>query len=316
MKRNKISVIGAGQVGMITAQKILERDLGDVILIDIVEGIPQGKALDLAESAWVEKYEATITGSNDYSSIEGSDIVVMTAGFPRKPGMSREDLLKTNAKIVEDAVKEIVKNAPNSIIIMVTNPLDIMTYFAHKISNFGDKRVMGMAGILDSSRFCYFIADALKVSVKDVQAMVLGGHGDSMVPLPRHSTVSGIPLPDLISNDQIEKLATRTRKAGTEIVNLLKTGSAFFSPGISGSLMVESILRDQKRVLPACVKLNGQYGLKDVFVGVAVKIGIGGAEEIVELKLSSDELSLLTKSAETVRKGMAELDQLLSTAKA
>lgn len=312
MKRYKISVIGAGQVGMIAAQKLLEKELGDVVLIDVVEGMPQGKALDLAESAWVGRYEASIMGSNDFSKVEGSDIVIMTAGFPRKPGMSREDLLITNAKIVEGAVKEIIKNAPNAFIIMVTNPLDTMTYFAHKISKFGDKRVMGMAGVLDTSRFCYFIADELKVSVKDVSAMVLGGHGDTMVPLPRHSTVSGIPLPDIMAKDKIEKLADRTRKAGTEIVNLLKTGSAFFSPGISSALMAESILRDQKRILPGCVRLTGQYGLKDVFVGVPVKLGKEGVEEIVELKLSDEELSLLTKSADSVKKGMVELDQLLA----
>jgi malate dehydrogenase len=312
MPRKKISVIGAGQVGATTAQYLVQRELGDIVLLDIIEGMPQGKSLDLSHLTPLYGHDATIIGTNNYEMIKGSDIVVMTAGFPRKPGMTREDLLKTNAQIVIQAMEYVVKYANNAIVIVVTNPLDIMTYLAYKVTKFPKNRIMGMAGVLDSTRFRYHIAEALKVSVKDVQAMVLGSHGDSMVPLPRYSTVAGISLVDLLPKEEITKLVERTRNAGTEIVGLLKTGSAYYAPAESITVMVESIVKDENRILPASVKLEGEYGASDVFIGVPIKLGENGVKEIIQLKLTDEEMAAFNKSVEAAKKGISELEKLVS----
>ncbi len=301
MKRPKISIIGAGNVGATTAHWIAAKELGDIVLVDIVEGIPQGKALDLQESGPVENFDVSINGSNDYKEIEGSDIVVITAGLPRKPGMSRDDLVETNTKIVKSVVENVVKFAPDSILIIVTNPLDAMVYVASKVSKFPKNRIVGMAGILDSTRFRTFIAKELDVSVEDVDAMVLGGHGDSMVPLPRYSTVNGIPITDLMAKERIDALVDRTRNGGAEIVKLLKTGSAFYAPGASITEMVEAILKDKKRILPCAAYCEKEYDVGGYFVGVPTKLGSNGVEQIIELKLSFEEKEVFQKSVEHVK---------------
>ena len=300
----KISVIGAGNVGSTTALMLAQQRLGEIWQLDIVEGMSEGKALDMAEAGPVGGFESHLHGTQEYEDIVGSEIVVITAGLARKPGMTRMDLLTKNAEIVSSAATRIAKFAPDSIIVVVTNPLDVMTYVAWKTSGFPQNRVVGMAGVLDSTRFRYFVASELQVSVEDTQAMVLGGHGDSMVPLPRYTTVSGIPITQLLSADAIKRLVDRTRTGGSEIVSLLKTGSAYFAPAAAISVMVESIALDKKRMLPASAYLEGQYGLNDVFVGVPVVLGAGGVEKIVEVELSVEEKEALAKSASDVKTGI------------
>ena len=305
----KISVIGAGQVGASTAQWIAQKELSnEVILFDVIEGMPIGKALDLAQSSPVEGFDVKIVGTNSYDDIKGSDVVVVTAGLPRKPGMSRDDLLTMNADIVESVSQEIAKNAPDSIVIVVSNPLDVMTYVALKVTGFEPRKVMGQSGILDTARFRLFIAEELDVSVKDVTACVLGGHGDSMVPLPRYSTVAGIPLPELMSQPTIDRLVQRTRDGGAEIVNYLKTGSAYYAPSSATVQMVEAIVKNKKRILPCAAWLTGEYGLNDVYVGVPVKLGKNGVEEIIEIGLTKEEKEALHKSAGAVKTNMGKLD--------
>jgi len=301
MGRPKLAVIGAGMVGSTTAQRLAEKELGDIVLTDIVEGMPQGKALDLMEAAPVEGYNARITGTNDIADIAGADLVVVTAGLPRKPGMSRDDLLRKNAEIVRGLADSIKRHTPGAFVIVVTNPLDVMTHLVYERTGFDSRKVMGMAGVLDSARLRAFIAMELGVSVNNVGAMVLGGHGDSMVPLPRYSTVSGVPITELMPPERIEALVDRTRKGGAEIVGLLKQGSAYYAPSASAACMAASIIRDEKRLLPAAVRLSGQYGLNDVFAGVPVKLGSQGVEEIIELELTDTEMSALHESAEKVR---------------
>jgi malate dehydrogenase len=307
MKRKKISIIGAGFVGATAAHWAAEKELGDVVLVDILEGIPQGKALDLFEASPVEGFDARIIGSNGYNETKDSSIVIITSGVPRKPGMSREDLLEINRKVIESVVEQVVERSPQAVLIMVTNPLDTMTYLAFKKSGFSKQRVIGMAGILDTARFKSFIAMELGVSVEDIQALLLGGHGDEMVPLPRYTTISGIPLSQFLSKETIDRLVDRTRKGGGEIVNLLKTGSAFYAPSAAAIQMTEAILKDKKRILPCCVYLDGEYGLKDICFGVPVKLGAGGAEAIVEIQLTEEEKKLVAKSAESVKKSILEL---------
>lgn len=300
MGRKKVSVIGGGNVGATVAQMIALKELADVALVDIVEGLPQGKALDLLETAPVEKYDSRITGSNGYEITEGSDIVVITAGLPRKPGMSRDDLLLKNAEIVKGVVENVVKYSPNSILIIISNPLDAMAHLALKVSGFLKHRVIGMAGVLDSARFRTFIADALHVSVENTTAFVLGGHGDEMVPLPRYSTVAGIPITELFPPDKLNALIERTRKGGGEIVALMKT-SAWYAPGSSAVEMVEAILKDKKKILPCAAYLEGEYGVSGIFLGVPVKLGSEGIEEIIEIKLLPEEKEALGKSIHAVQ---------------
>ncbi|MBM4348679.1 MAG: malate dehydrogenase [Deltaproteobacteria bacterium] len=307
MSRKKISIIGAGFVGATAAHWAAAKELGDIVLVDILEGIPQGKALDLFESAPVEGFDSNVIGTNTYEETKGSDIVIITSGVPRKPGMSREDLLEINRKIIESVVAEVTSKSPNAILIMVTNPLDTMTYLAVKKSGLPKERVMGMAGVLDTARYRAFIAMELGVSVEDIQALLLGGHGDEMVPLPRYTTISGIPLSQLLPKEKIDKLVDRARKGGGEIVNLLKTGSAFYAPSAGAIQMAEAILKDKKRILPCCVYLNGEYGLKDICFGVPVKLGEKGVESIIELDLTEEEKGLVAKSAESVKKSIEEL---------
>jgi malate dehydrogenase len=307
MGRKKISIIGAGFVGATAAHWAAEKELGDIVLVDILEGIPQGKALDLYEAAPIEGFDSRVIGTNSYEETKDSDVVVITSGVARKPGMSREDLLATNKKIIESVVAQVVKASPNTILIMVANPLDTMTYLAVKKSGLPKERVLGMAGILDTGRFKAFISMELGVSVEDIQSLLLGGHGDEMVPLPRFTTVSGIPLAQLLPKETIDRLVDRARKGGGEIVNLLKTGSAFYAPGAAAIQMVEAILKDKKRILPCCVYLDGEYGLKDICFGVPVKLGTRGVESIVQLDLTSEEKALVAKSAESVKKSILEL---------
>ena len=298
----KITVIGAGHVGETTAEKLAIKEMVDeIVLLDIVEDLPQGKALDMWESAPIEGTDTFIKGTNSYEDTAGSDIVIVTAGLPRKPGMSRDDLVATNTKIVKSVVENIVKHSPDTIFIIVSNPLDAMCYVALKVSGFPSQRVFGMAGVLDSARFRSFVALELNVSVKDVTAFVLGGHGDSMVPLARYSTVAGIPLPELIKPDRLEAIIDRTRKGGGEIVALLKTGSAYYAPAASVVEMAESIVKNKNRVLPCCVWLQGEYGHKDIYMGVPVKLGSNGIEEIYQITLTDEEQALFDKSAEAVR---------------
>ena len=303
----KVTVIGAGNVGATTAQRLAEKELADVVLIDIIEGMPQGKALDLMEAAPIEKHDAKLIGTNGYEASAGSDIIVITAGIPRKPGMSRDDLIVTNAKIMKHAVEQVANLSPKSILIIVSNPLDAMCHVAYEVSGFPKSRVMGMAGVLDSARFRSFIAMELDVSVENIHAFVLGGHGDSMVPLPRYSTVAGIPITELISKDRIDAIVERTANGGAEIVGLLKTGSAFYAPASSVVEMAESILRDKKKILPCAAYLNGEYGYDDLFIGVPVKLGARGIEQIVEIALTKREKKALDNSANAVR----ELKQIL-----
>lgn len=307
MKRYKVSVIGAGQVGGIVAFMTAIKELADVVLVDIVEGMPQGKALDISQTANILGFDSKVFGTNNYAEIKDSDIVVITAGVARKPGMSREDLLKINAGIVKKAAENIKQYAPNSFIIAVTNPLDIMAYLVYKTTGFDRKKVMGMAGILDSARFAAFISEAADVSIKDIFPMVLGSHGDSMVPAVQYTTISGVPVSETIEKDVLDKLVQRTSNGGAEIVSLLKTGSAYFAPGCSAAAMIESILKDKKRILPCSVYLKGEYSLSDVFIGVPVKLGKNGIEEIVEIKLSNEELSELKKSADVVKENISIL---------
>lgn len=310
MARKKISVIGAGHVGEHVAFGTAMKELGDVILVDIVEDMPMGKALDMMEAGPILGYDVTITGANDYEPTADSDIVVITSGLPRKPGMSREELLEKNVKIVADVTKKVVEKSPNAILIVVTNPLDAMTYTAFKISGFPRERVMGMAGMLDSARFRTFIAMELNVSVKDVTAFVLGSHGDLMVPSTRYTTVAGTPVEKLIPADRLEAIVERTRKGGGEIVKLLKTGSAYYAPSMGVVEMVEAIIKDKKQIIPCAVYCKGEYGYNDVFVGLPAKLGERGVEEIVEFELSSEEKSALDKSMEHVKNLMKEVDDL------
>ncbi len=300
MSRNKITVVGAGNVGATAAQLAVEKNLGDVVLVDIVEGVPQGKALDLTEAGPVEGYDSRITGTNGYDDTADSDVVVITAGIPRKPGMSRDDLLKTNYNIVKSVTEQVVGRSPNSILIVVSNPLDAMVQTAFRTSGFPRNRVMGMAGVLDSARFRAFIALELNVSVDNVHAFVLGGHGDTMVPLPRYSTVSGIPITELLPADSIERLVDRTRKGGAEIVGLLKT-SAWYAPGAAIVEMMEAILHDKKKILPCAAFLEGEYGINDLYVGVPAKLGETGVEEIIQIELTLEERAELQKSAAAVK---------------
>jgi len=306
----KVTVIGAGHVGATAAQRLAEKELCDVVLIDIIEGVPQGKALDLAEAAPIEKHDAHLTGANAYDASADSDIVIITAGIPRKPGMSRDDLISTNAGIVKAVTQQITALSPDSILIIVSNPLDAMCHVAYESSGFPKKRVIGMAGVLDSARFRAFISMELKVSVENTHAFVLGGHGDTMVPLPRYSTVAGIPITELMSEDRIEALVDRTRNGGAEIVGLLKTGSAYYAPASAAVEMAESILKDKKKILPCAVYLEGEYGINDLFMGVPVKLGVSGAEEVIEITLTKEENAALQKSAAAVQELKEVLKQL------
>ncbi len=306
MARNKIALVGAGQIGGTLALLAGLKDLGDVVLFDVVEGVPQGKALDIAEAAPVAGFDAAYVGTNKYGALKGADVVIVTAGIPRKPGMSRDDLIATNAKVIDTVGKNIKKQCPKAFVIVITNPLDVMVYVMQEASGLPANRVVGMAGVLDSARFRYFLAEEFKVSVEDVTAFVLGGHGDTMVPLVRYSMVAGIPLPDLVkmgwsTKERIDAIVQRTRDGGAEIVNLLKTGSAFYAPALSAIAMAESYLKDKRRVLPCAAMLNGEYGVKGLYVGVPVIIGANGVEKVVEIDLNKAEKAMFDKSVAAVR---------------
>jgi malate dehydrogenase len=305
--RTKISVVGAGNVGATVAQLIAYKELGDVVMVDIIEGLPQGKALDLLEAGPVEGYDGQVMGANHYEATADSHIVVITAGIARKPGMSRSDLITTNANIVRAVTEQVVKHSPEAHLIVVSNPLDAMVHLAKHVSGFPRNRVVGQAGVLDSTRFRTFIAQELNVSVEDTQAFVLGGHGDTMVPLPRYSTVAGIPITHLLPKETIDRLVQRTRDGGGEIVNLLKSGSAFYAPGAAVVQMVEAIVKDKKRVLPCTAYLEGEYGLRDIYFGVPVKLGAGGVEQIIEIELTAEERSALQASAKEVEDTIKQL---------
>ncbi len=309
-KRFKIASIGAGNVGASVAQYCLEMELGDVVLTDIVDGLPQGKALDLTEAGPIRGYSGICTGTNDYADIAGADVVVVTAGLPRKPGMTRLDLLGTNGRIISGICENIAKHAPNAVVIIVTNPLDVMVYLAHKKLGFPANRVIGMAGCLDSARMRSFVAMELGVSMKNVDTMVLGSHGDDMVPLPHYTTVSGIPITKLISQERIDAIVERTRKGGGEIVALLKTGSAYYAPAASAVRMVQSVIRDEKQLLPCAALLTGQYGLSDIFMGVPCMLGANGVEQILELEISDADRQSLHRSAAEVQSGIDGLKEL------
>jgi len=299
--RKKVTVVGAGNVGANCGLRIAEKELADVVLVDVIEGVPQGKGLDLLQSGPVQGYDVTVTGANDYEPTAGSDIAIITAGFPRKPGMSRDDLLMANYDVVRTATEQIVKYSPNCILIIVTNPLDAMCQAAYWVSKFSKNRVIGMAGVLDSARFRTFLAQELKVSVQNVTAVVMGGHGDTMVPVVRLSNVSGIPIAELMDQATIDKIVDRTRNGGAEIVKYLKTGSAYYAPSAAAVEMAESILKDQKKVLPCAAYLEGEYGINGLFVGVPVKLGARGIEHIYQVKLSAEEQGMLKKSADAVQ---------------
>jgi len=299
--RKKITVVGSGNVGATTAHWIAAKELADVVLVDIIEGRPQGNGLDLLQAMPIEKRDCYVVGSNDYAATANSDIVIITAGVPRKPGMSRDDLLNINYKIMSEVVGKVAQYSPNSILIIVSNPLDVMAQTAYKLTGFPRERVVGMAGILDSARFRAFIADELKVSVENVTAFVLGGHGDTMVPLPRYSTVAGIPITELMDAATIDRLVKRTRDGGAEIVKLLKTGSAYYAPSAAATEMAEAIIKDKKKILPCAAYLDGEYGIKGLFVGVPVKLGAKGIEQIIQIKLTADEQTQLNKSAAAVK---------------
>ncbi len=299
-RRKKITIVGAGNVGATAAHWAASKELGDVVLVDIAEGIPQGKGLDLLQSSPVEGFDVKITGTQSYEDTKDSDVVIITAGLPRKPGMSRDDLLKINTGIVKNVTEQIAQFSPNCVLIIVSNPLDAMVYVAAEASKFPRERVIGMAGVLDSARFRTFLAEALECSVRDVNAFVLGGHGDTMVPLVRFSTMAGIPISKLLPADQINKIVQRTRDGGIEIVNFLKTGSAFYAPAAAAVEMAEAILKDQKRILPCCVKLDGEYGVKNVFVGVPVKLGAKGVEKVINVELEGEEIAMFKKSVDAV----------------
>jgi malate dehydrogenase len=299
--RKKVTIVGAGNVGATAAHWIASKELADVVLIDIVEGVPQGKGLDLLEAMPIEKRDSHVLGTNDYADTADSDIVVITAGIARKPGMSRDDLLNTNYKIMQDVIGKVVAHSPNSILIVVSNPLDAMAQSAFKISKFKRERVIGMAGVLDAARFRAFIAEELKVSVENVTAFVLGGHGDTMVPLARYSTVAGIPITELMDSATVDRLVQRTRNGGAEIVKYLKTGSAYYAPSAAATEMVEAILKDKKKILPCAAYLQGEYGINGLFVGVPCKLGAGGLEQIIQIKLTQEEQAALRKSADAVQ---------------
>jgi malate dehydrogenase len=299
--RKKVTVVGSGNVGATVAHRLADKQLADVVLIDILEGVPQGKALDLLESGPVEGYDVKLKGTNDYADTANSDLVVLTAGFPRKPGMSRDDLLKANYDVVKGTVEQVVRYSPDCILIVVTNPLDAMVQTAYKVSGFSKNRVIGMAGVLDTARYRSFIAEALNVSVQNVQGFVLGGHGDTMVPVPRYTTVAGVPVTELMPKDQLDRIITRTRNGGAEIVNLLKAGSAYYAPSAAVVEMVDAIFNDRKKILPCAAYLEGEYGIKGLFVGVPVKLGAKGIEQIIEIKLSAEEHTALKKSADAVQ---------------
>jgi malate dehydrogenase len=297
----KVTVVGAGNVGATAAQRLAEKELCDVVLVDIVDGVPQGKSLDLTEAAPIEKHDAKLTGTNGYEATANSDIVIITAGIPRKPGMSRDDLISTNAGIIKSVTEQIVKYSPDTILIIVSNPLDAMCHVAFDASGFPKNRVIGMAGVLDSARFRAFISMELDVSVENTHAFVLGGHGDTMVPLPRYSTVAGIPITELMPKDRIDALVDRTANGGAEIVSLLKTGSAYYAPASAAVEMAESIIKDKKKVLPCAAYLQGEYGINDLFIGVPVKLGKAGIEQVIEITLTADEKTALMKSADAVQ---------------
>ncbi len=306
----KVTVVGAGNVGATAAQRLAEKELCDVVLIDIIEGVPQGKALDLAEAAPIEKHDARLVGSNGYEASEGSDIVIITAGIPRKPGMSRDDLISTNAGIVKNVTEAVARFSPDAVLIIVSNPLDAMCHVAFETSGFPKNRVMGMAGVLDSARFRAFIAMELNVSVENTHAFVLGGHGDTMVPLPRYSTVAGIPITELLPRDRIDALVERTANGGAEIVSLLKTGSAYYAPASAAVEMAESILKDKKKILPCAAYLEGEYDIHGLFIGVPVKLGARGIEEVIQIRLTDAEQAALNKSADAVRELVDVLKRL------
>jgi len=312
MRRPKITVVGAGNVGGTTAQRLAEKDAYDVVLVDIVEGVPQGKALDIFQAGPVCGYSSRVVGTNGYDETAGSSVAVITSGIPRKPGMSRDELLATNAKIVKSVVTELVSRSPEIILILVTNPLDAMVHVARRVTGLPKSRIVGMAGVLDSARMRSFIAAELNVPGSEVQAMVLGGHGDTMVPLPRYTTVKGKPVSELMSKERLDAIVKRTQDGGAEIVGLLKTGSAFYAPSASAVEMVEAIMKDQKRVMPCAVLCEGEYGLKDVVVGVPVKLGRGGAEQVVEYELTAAERAALGKSAGAVRELCVTVDRLMT----
>ncbi len=309
--RKKVTVVGAGQVGATTAMRIAEKELADVVLVDVLEGVPAGKALDICEAGSIEQHDCKLIGCTDeYTNTEDSDIVVITAGLARKPGMSRDDLLSTNMNIMKSAIKKIAIAAPEAILIVVSNPLDAMCHVAYEFSGFPKNRVIGMAGVLDSARFKAFIAMELNVSVENIQAFVLGGHGDTMVPLPRFSTVAGIPITELLAPDRIEAIVDRTRKGGAEIVELLKTGSAYYAPASAVVEMIEAILKDKKKILPCAVYLEGEYGINNLFIGVPVKLGSAGVEEIIQVNLTDEEQEGLKKSADSVKNLVADMERL------
>ncbi len=307
----KVTVVGAGNVGATAAQRLAEKELCDVVLVDIIEGVPQGKALDLSEAAPIEKHDAHLTGSNDYEASKGSDVVIITAGIPRKPGMSRDDLISTNAGIMKNVTEQIAGMSPDAVLIIVSNPLDAMCQVAFDTSGFPKQRVIGMAGVLDSARFRAFISMELNVSVENTHAFVLGGHGDTMVPLPRYSTVAGIPITELLPKDRIDAMVERTANGGAEIVGLLKTGSAYYAPASAAVEMAESILKDKKKILPCAAYLEGEYGINDLFIGVPVKLGATGIEEVIQIDLTEEENAALQKSAAAVQ----ELKELLKKLK-
>ena len=297
----KVTVVGAGNVGATAAQRLAEKELCDVVLVDIIEGVPQGKSLDLTEAAPIEKHDAHLTGANTYDATAGSNIIIITAGIPRKPGMSRDDLLGTNAGIMKKVTEQVSKLSPDAVIIIVSNPLDAMCHVAFDASGFPKERVLGMAGVLDSARFRAFIAMELNVSVENTHAFVLGGHGDTMVPLPRYSTVAGIPITELLPQERIDAIVERTRTGGAEIVSLLKTGSAYYAPASAAVEMAETILKDKKKILPCAALLQGEYGIDDLFIGVPVKLGAAGIEEVIQIKLTEDEQAALNRSAASVQ---------------
>ncbi|HEX9439046.1 MAG TPA: malate dehydrogenase [Roseiflexaceae bacterium] len=305
--RPKITIVGAGFVGSTAAHWIAAKELGDIVLVDIIEGIPQGKGLDLLEASPIEGFDLHVVGTNDYADTAGSDVIVVTSGAPRKPGMTREDLIKVNANITRDCISKAAPLSPNAVIIMVNNPLDTMAYLAKQVSGFPKNRVVGQAGVLDSARYRTFIAIEAGVSVEDVQAMLMGGHGDEMVPLPRFTTIGGIPVTEFVTQARLDAIVDRARKGGGEIVNLLKTGSAYYAPSAATVQMVEAVLRDKKRVIPCAAYLEGEYGLNDIYFGVPVVLGAGGVEKVIELPLNEDEMALVRKSADGVRASIETL---------
>lgn len=312
MNRRKITVVGAGNVGGTAAQRLLEMELAEeIVLLDIFKDLALAKALDLAESAPIMGYDTRVRGTDQYSETDGSDLVIITSGVPRKPGMSRDDLLSTNVKIVKGVAEQVAAHSPNAVIIVVSNPLDAMTYVAHKVTGFPRERVMGMAGVLDSARMAAFIAQELRVSVDTIRAVVMGGHGDSMIPLVRYTTAGGVPIPQLLPKEKVEAIVKRTREGGAEIVRLLKTGSAFYAPSAAVAEMAEAVLRDKKKVLPCAALCRGEYGLRDLFVGVPAKLGAGGMEAILEFELTPEEQTGLQKSADAVRELCQAVDRIL-----